>query len=38
MSSIGPLENAKKNLAKWMKPEKRKLGGPMPGAGCFFLL
>ena len=33
MSSIGPLENAKKNLAKWMKPEKRKLGGPMPGAG-----
>ena len=23
--SIGPLENAKKNLKKWMKPEKRKV-------------
>ena len=33
MSSVGPLEHAKKNLSKWMKTEKRKLGGPMPGAG-----
>ena len=24
MSAIGPLEHAKKNLSKWMKPEKRK--------------
>ena len=24
MSAIGPLEHAKKNLVKWMKPEKRK--------------
>ena len=33
MSSVGPLEHAKKNLSKWMKTEKRKLGGPVPGAG-----
>ena len=25
MSSVGPLEHAKKNLSKWMKTEKRKL-------------
>ena len=24
MSSIGPLQHAKKNLVSWMKPEKRK--------------
>lgn len=27
-SSIGPLQHAKKNLAKWMRPEKRKVDFP----------
>ncbi len=28
-ASIGPLKNAKKNLAHWMKPEKRKVDFPL---------
>jgi len=38
MSSVGPLEHAKKNLSKWMKPEKRRVGAPMPGAGTILSL
>ncbi len=28
-ASIGPLKNAKKNLAQWMKPERRKVDFPL---------
>ncbi|MEM1151090.1 MAG: aldehyde dehydrogenase family protein, partial [Pseudomonadota bacterium] len=28
-SSIGPLQHAKKNVAKWMRPEKRKVEFPL---------
>ncbi len=33
-ASIGPLKNAKKHLAQWMKPEKRKVDFPLNLVGA----